>query len=243
MSVYKEKGQQNLCHRLHRSRRPTLSRKYGAHIHQSGEGSPGRAQDGCKARTAPATSGASGRYCSLWMPPSGSRARVSWRRGQNEIEEYNLRHLLSVMRARCVRSTLARLTLCAIRNREDSPGRPQTALVSLEPGTLRAIFKRQGMLGTAFSRAMKSDQVKLALFLEGEQIGRAISYEEEAWLLSACSKSRSRSLRPLVELALQTGARYGTLRMLRRGNIDFARRTVKFGKDKTKTSSNRALPR
>jgi integrase len=88
---------------------------------------------------------------------------------------------------------------------------------------------------------MKRDQVKLTL-MDDVQVGRTISRVEEAALLDACSKSRSRSLRPLVELALQTGARYGTLRMLRWGSIDFAKRTVQFGKDKTRAGSHRIVP-
>jgi integrase len=76
----------------------------------------------------------------------------------------------------------------------------------------------------------------------GEEIGRAISSEEERRLLDACGKSRSRSLLPLVILAIETGARFGTLRTLQWGNVDFAERTLKFGKDKTAAGSGRVIP-
>ena len=47
-----------------------------------------------------------------------------------------------------------------------------------------------------------------------EDVGRAISPEEEAALLWACAKCRSRSLVPFVTLAIETGARFGVIRTL-----------------------------
>ena len=47
-----------------------------------------------------------------------------------------------------------------------------------------------------------------------DDIGRAITPEEESALLLACGKSRSRSLVPFVTLAIETGARYGVIRTL-----------------------------
>jgi integrase len=178
-------------------------------------------------------------------PQSLAVDAAKWLEGKSElaprskrIEEYNLRHLLSILGE--MRSiNIGPADILRYQERRTEQG-ASNRTVSLELGTLRAIFKRQGCWDS-LNKAMKQEQVKLAL-PEGEQIGRNISHEEETALLDACSKSRSRSLRPLAELALQTGARYGTLRMLTWGNIDFAKRTIKFGKDKTKAGSHRTVP-
>ena len=43
-------------------------------------------------------------------------------------------------------------------------------------------------------------------------------------------------------LALETGARFNTIRTLQWGNIDFANRCLKFGKDKTPSGTGRTVP-
>ena len=75
-----------------------------------------------------------------------------------------------------------------------------------------------------------------------DDIGRAISTEEETALLQACRKSRSRSLVPFVTLAIETGARYGVIRTLQWGSVDFENRCLKWGKDKTAAGTGRIVP-
>jgi integrase len=75
-----------------------------------------------------------------------------------------------------------------------------------------------------------------------DDVGRAITVQEERALLSACAKSRSRSLLPFVTLAINTGARFNVLRTLRWANIDFAHRCVQFAKDKTPSGTGRIIP-
>jgi integrase len=75
-----------------------------------------------------------------------------------------------------------------------------------------------------------------------DDIGRAITPEEESALIQACGKSRSRSLVPFVTLAIETGARYGTIRTLQWGNVDFDNRCLKWGKDKTAAGTGRVIP-
>jgi integrase len=60
--------------------------------------------------------------------------------------------------------------------------------------------------------------------------------------LEACGKSRSRSLLPFVTLLIETGARYNTVRTLQWKHIDFDKRCLKFGKDKTAAGSGRMIP-
>jgi integrase len=106
--------------------------------------------------------------------------------------------------------------------------------VNIEIGTLRSILREHGI----WARLQK--QVKMIPL--GEEIGRSISAKEEQALLVACGKSRSRSLLPLVVMAIETGARYNTLRTLLWGNADFAERSLRFGKDKTKAGTGRVIP-
>lgn len=155
------------------------------------------------------------------------------------IERYNLGHLLGVLgKIRSVDITPEDiLRYQEARKAEGASNRT----VSLELGTLRAILKRQGCWNV-LQKGMADAQVKLSMPEREEPIGHSLTYAEEEKLLDACSKSRSRSLRVFVELALQTGARYETLRTLQWGAVDFGRRTVKIGKDKTRASSNRIVP-
>jgi integrase len=75
-----------------------------------------------------------------------------------------------------------------------------------------------------------------------EDVGRAITAEEEAALLQACGKSRSRSLVPFVTLAIETGARFGVIRTLQWGSVDFENRCLRWGKDKTASGTGRIIP-
>ena len=77
---------------------------------------------------------------------------------------------------------------------------------------------------------------------EREDVGRALTAEEESALLLECGRSRSRMLLPFVVLALETGARFNTVRTLEWRNIDFANRCLKFGHDKTRAGTGRTVP-
>jgi integrase len=77
---------------------------------------------------------------------------------------------------------------------------------------------------------------------ERQDVGQALTAEQESSLLFECGRSPSRALLPFVALALETGARYNTIRTLQWGNIDFANRCLKFGKDKTASGTGRTIP-
>jgi integrase len=106
--------------------------------------------------------------------------------------------------------------------------------VNLEIGTLRAILKRFGQWARL--------QPNVNMLATRDDIGRAISREQESALLQACGKSRSRSLVPFVTLAIETGARYGVIRALQWGCVDFEDRCLKWGKDKTAAGTGRVIP-
>ena len=75
-----------------------------------------------------------------------------------------------------------------------------------------------------------------------DDIGKALTADEEKKLLDGCAESRSRSLLPAVLLALNTGMRYSELRLLHWKQIDLVKRTVQVGKSKTEAGAGRVIP-
>jgi len=72
-------------------------------------------------------------------------------------------------------------------------------------------------------------------------IGIALSADQEAALLTACARSRSRSLLPVVTLALATGMRHDEMRLLHWNQIDFSNAAVRVGRSKTAAGTGRAV--
>lgn len=148
------------------------------------------------------------------------------------IEKANLAHLLPELGRKLICDLDARDIARYQQKRLDEEASPKT--VNLEVGTLRAILKRSGQWARL--------QPEVKMLATRDDIGRAITTEEETALLQACSQSRSRSLVPFVTLAIETGARYGTIRTLEWGSVDFENRCLKWGKDKTAAGTGRIVP-
>jgi integrase len=106
--------------------------------------------------------------------------------------------------------------------------------INIEIGCVRAVMKRSGLWARI--------QPNVEMLPEREDVGHALTAEEEAILLEECGQSRSRILRPFVTLAIETAARYGTIRRLQWKNVDFANRCLTFGKDKTRAGTGRTIP-
>jgi integrase len=106
--------------------------------------------------------------------------------------------------------------------------------VNLETGVMRAILRRYRMWEAI---AQDVDFLK-----ETSSPGRALSCAEEARLLEAASKSRCRSLYPVVLLALNTGMRSSELRLLTWGQVDFLAKSLLVGKSKTAAGTGRVIP-
>ena len=148
------------------------------------------------------------------------------------IERANLKH---------VNPYFGKMLLCDIAaddiahyqsSRLEQRAAPKT--VNLEVGTLRAILRK--------NRLWASIQPDVRMLRAREDIGRAISRDEEAALLDACRASRSRSLYPAVLVALNTCMRYSELRLLRWGQVDLSACTLTVGQSKTESGTGRLLP-
>ena len=75
---------------------------------------------------------------------------------------------------------------------------------------------------------------------EHNDIGKALSGEEEKKLLGACASNAL--LNAVVTLALNTALRKNEIRTLRWRQIDFEKRTVTVGRAKTEGGSGRVIP-
>jgi integrase len=74
-----------------------------------------------------------------------------------------------------------------------------------------------------------------------DDIGVAITPEEEDALLYACRQSRARCLYVAVVLALNTGMRYSEIRLLKWKQLDFSARILTVGKSKSPNGTGRAI--
>lgn len=149
-----------------------------------------------------------------------------------KIEKANLAHLLPELGRKLVCDIESRDIARYQQKRLQEGASPKT--VNLEVGTLRAIMKRTGQWARV--------QPEVIMMATRDDVGRAVTPEEEAALLKACALSRSRSLVPFVTLAIETGARYGTIRTLQWGSVDFENRCLRWGKDKTAAGTGRIIP-
>jgi len=75
---------------------------------------------------------------------------------------------------------------------------------------------------------------------ERDEVGKALSREDEARLLEACASNPL--LHTVVTLALNTALRKSEIRTLRWGQIDLFKRTLTVGKTKTEGGSGRPIP-
>ena len=158
---------------------------------------------------------------SLTLAPSSQR-----------IERDNLKHLRPQFEKRLVTDIDAKDVSRYQQKRLAEKASPKT--INLEVGTLRAILKRY--------RVWAEIQQDVRMLPTIDDVGHALTGEEEAVLLSACLQSRSRSLYPAVIMALNTGMRYSEIRLLQWKQIDFDGKTVTVGKSKTETGTGRTIP-
>jgi integrase len=106
--------------------------------------------------------------------------------------------------------------------------------VNMEVGSLRAILRKH--------RLWANVQPDVRMLKARQDVGRALTGDEQYRLLAACKKSRSRSLYPAVLLSLHTGLCNSELRLLRWRRVDLLERTITVGKSKTAGGEGRNVP-
>jgi integrase len=148
------------------------------------------------------------------------------------IEQINLGHLLPAL-GKLLISDITPDNITAYQQaRLRASAAPKT--INLEIGTLRAILRKQRLWATL--------QPDITMLKTRDDVGKALSVEEEARLLKTCNASRSRSLPIAVVLALHTGMRLGEIRALRWQQVDFTRKAIVVGQSKTEAGSGRTIP-
>jgi integrase len=148
------------------------------------------------------------------------------------IERSNLKHLRPHFERRLITDIQAKDVSRYQQARIAEKASPKT--INLEVGTLRAILRRH--------RVWAEIQQDVRMLATLDDIGHALTFEEEAAVLSACLRSRSRSLYPAVMLALNTGMRYGEVRLLQWKQLDLAGKMLTVGKSKTRAGTGRVIP-
>jgi integrase len=85
-------------------------------------------------------------------------------------------------------------------------------------------------------------QPDVRMLSTSDNIGRALSVDEERALLFACGQSRSASLLPVVALAINTCLRYMEIRLLTWLQVDLVNRNITVRKSKTDAGTGRVVP-
>ncbi len=158
--------------------------------------------------------------------------QLKWSPKMASIVRYSIGHLLPVLGKKLLVDIEAR-DIARYQVERIAEG-ASNRTVNIEVGMLRQIMRKYGAWGR-----IQSDVTMLP---ERQDVGCALTAEQESSLLVECGRSPSRALLPFVALALETGARYNTIRILQWANIDFANRCLKFGKDKTASGTGRTVP-
>jgi integrase len=148
------------------------------------------------------------------------------------IEEANLKHLLPTFGKLLISDIDGKDVSQYQQQRLEEKASPKT--VNLEIGTFRAIMRR--------NRLWAAIQPDVRMLPTRDDIGRAVTPDEEKVLIGVCGESRSRSLLPAVTLALNTCMRYSEIRLLRWRQVDFAGRCLTVGKSKSDYGTGRTIP-
>lgn len=158
--------------------------------------------------------------------------KLAWSPRMTDIAKNSINHLLPVLG----KKLLVDIEACDVSKYQKArlAEAASNRTVNIEVGVLRQIMRKYG----TWARI----QPDVNMLPERQDAGRALSAEEESALLLECGRSRSRILLPFVVLALETGARFNTIRTLRWKNINFGNRCLQLGKDKTTAGTGRVVP-
>jgi integrase len=155
-----------------------------------------------------------------------------WSASNSRIEHYNVNHLMPHF-GKLLLTDISGADVSRYQSDRKKAGvSPRT--VNMEVATVRQILRKH--------RLWANIQPDVKMLKTKQDTGRALSEDERHRLLTACKKSRSRSLYPAVLLSLHTGLRNAELRLLRWRQVDLLDRTVTVGKSKTAGGEGRIVP-
>ncbi len=173
------------------------------------------------------------------LPPLFSIAAEDWLKTRTSIApstERSYKLAISQLKGNFGKQLLCDISgqdLAAYQTRRKRDG-VSNRTVNLELGVLRSILRR--------NRMWESIAADVDFLKESPSPGRALSHEEETRLLDAASRSRCRSLYPVVMLALNTGMRASEIRGLTWTQVDFLASSLTVGKSKTAAGTGRLIP-
>jgi integrase len=116
------------------------------------------------------------------------------------------------------------------RQREEASGRT----INIEVGLIRQVMIHHRMW-----HAIAPD---VKMLRERQDVGRALTADEEFSVLAGAKKSTSRSLYPAVLLSIHSGMRNEELRLLQWRQVDFLQEQIQVGKSKTSGGEGRIIP-
>jgi integrase len=173
------------------------------------------------------------------LPPLFSLAAADWLKTRTSIAPSTERSYklaisqLSKDFGRQLLCDLAGEDLAAYQTRRKRDG-VSNRTVNLELGVLRSILRRY--------RMWEPIAADVDFLTESPSPGRALTHEEETDLLDVASKSRCRSLYPVIMLAINTGMRASEIRGLTWAQVDFLAKSLIVGKSKTAAGTGRIIP-
>jgi integrase len=173
------------------------------------------------------------------LPPTLERAGSTWMEAEKPHLAKRTYEIYDVALRCHLKPALGTLLLCDIdatriasyqarRKGENASART----LNKELQVLRQILKRHKLWANL--------QGDVKFEREHNDIGKALSGEEEKKLLTACGSNAL--LNAVVTIALNTALRKNEIRTLRWSQIDFEKRTVTVGKAKTEGGSGRLIP-
>lgn len=148
------------------------------------------------------------------------------------IEKLNLKHLKPHFGGMLLCDIKGDTVAAYQRSRLREKAAPKT--INLEVGTVRAILRKHRMWANI--------QPDVKMLRVREDVGRALTEQEEKALLAECRKSRSQSLYVAVEVALGTCMRYSEIRLLCWNQIDLSKGELRVGQSKTEQGEGRVIP-
>lgn len=173
------------------------------------------------------------------MPPTFAKAAQEWMESRQgtvaeatlSIGTHSLKHLLPVFGSTLLCDIMAKHIRRYQSARKNAGAEGRT--VNIEVGVLRQVLDEGG-----FWRVLEPDVTMLP---ENQDVGRALSRDEESRLLAECKKADS-ACYTAVMLALNTTMRKSEIRLLRWHQIDWQARTLTVGRSKTEAGKGRVIP-